>query len=330
MTTRHLVDPEIVLLLDEFPAFQFTPESLPQVRAMVAEMFMSMPDAPEYPDIDVAERSVPGPEGAPDVRVLVYTPKHAQRPLPALLWIHGGGFVIGSADADDLKVKQMVSQVGCAAVSVEYRLAPETPHPGPVEDCYAALKWLHANAAELGVDSSRIAIGGESAGGGLAATLGLLTRDRGEVPLAFQLLIYPMLDDRTVTAADPHPFVGEYIWTADSNRFGWTSLLGQEPGGEGVSPYAAAARAEDLAGLPATYISVGTLDLFLEEDMEYARRLIRAGVPTELHVYPGAYHGFPLVADAQVSRAYTRDFMNALQRALRAGDVPLKEREAVA
>jgi acetyl esterase/lipase len=171
------------------------------------------------------------------------------------------------------------------------------------------------NARDLGVDSNRLAIGGDSAGGGLAAGLALLTRDRGEVPLVLQLLIYPMLDDRTVTVADPHPYTGEYIWTADANRFGWTALLGQEPGGPDISPYAAAARAEKLEGLPPTYISVGTLDLFLEEDMEYARRLIRAGVPTELHVYPGAFHGFPMAADAQVTRAHTRDYLNALTRA---------------
>jgi triacylglycerol lipase len=187
-----------------------------------------------------------------------------------------------------------------------------------VEDCYAALKWLHANAGELGVDVGRIAIGGASAGGGLAACLGLLTRDRGEVPLAFQLLIYPMLDDRTVTHDDPHPHTGEFIWTHDSNHLGWASLLGQAPGSDGVSPYAAAARAESVAGLPPTFISVGSLDLFLEEDIEYARRLIRAAVPTELHIYPGAFHGFNMVPDAEVTQAYTRDSMGALKRALQA------------
>jgi acetyl esterase/lipase len=272
--------------------------------------------APDFPAISVSERYVPGPEGAPEVRVLVYQPTTASTPLPALLWIHGGGYVLGSADQDDLGVKNIVSTVGCAAVSVDYRLAPETPHPGPVEDCYAALKWLYTHAEELDVDPSRIAIGGGSAGGGLTAALALLTRDRGEVPLVLQLLIFPMLDDRTVTAADPHPYTGEFIWTHESNRFGWTSLLGQEPGGPDVSPYAAAARAEHLEGLPPTFINVGSLDLFLEENMEYARRLMRAGVPTELHVYPGAYHGFGMVPDAKVSQAAVRDELDALRRAL--------------
>lgn len=316
MTTKHLVDPEIVSMLDMFPRLHFTGESLPQIRALLKEMDAHTPVAvPEYPDVAVAERHVPGPQDAPDVRVLVYQPKNVSSPVPALLWIHGGGYVIGSADQADAQLKAIVSAIRCAAVSIDYRLAPETPHPGPVEDCYAALKWLHTNASELHVDRSRIAIGGDSAGGGLAAGLALLTRDRGEVPLVLELLIYPMLDDRTVTSADPHPYTGEYIWTADSNRFGWTALLGREPGGIGVSPYAAAARAEKLEGLPPTYISVGTLDLFLEEDMEYARRLIRAGVPTELHVYPGAFHGFPMVANAKVTQAHTRDYLNALERA---------------
>src|SRR5581483_5805547 len=182
--------------------------------------------------------------------------------------------------------------------------------------CYAALTWLFTHADELGVDTMRLAIGGASAGGGLAAALGLLTRDRGIVPLAFQLLIYPMLYDCTVTTTEPHPYTGEFIWTAQANRFGWRALLGQEPGGPDVSPYAAAARAESLAGLPPTFISVGALDLFLEEDLEYARRLMRAGVPTELHVYPGAYHGFNMVADARVTQAATRDEFTALKRVL--------------
>ncbi len=315
MTTRHLVDPELVASLDMFPALELTEETVVQVRAMMEEMSSQRPNLPAFPDISVSERFVPGPEGAPDVRVLVYLPTTARAPLPALLWIHGGGYVIGTADQEDLGVKSIVSAVGCAAVSVDYHLAPETPHPGPVEDCYAALHWLYTHAEELGVDTTHIAIGGASAGGGLAAGLALLTRDRGEVPLAFQLLIYPMLDDRTVTVAEPHPYTGEFIWTPEGNRFGWTALLGQEPGSPDISPYAAAARAEHLEGLPPTFISVGALDLFLEENLEYARRLMRAGVPTELHVYPGAFHGFDIAAGAKVTQSALRDRLGALARA---------------
>ncbi len=317
MTTRHLVDPELAPMLEMFPTFEFTPEALPAIRTNFAEMMaQAAAMAPDFPDIEVTERRIPGPAGAPDVRVLVYLPKSAPRPMPALLWIHGGGYIIGSPEGEDMGVKVIVSQVGCAAVSVDYRLAPETPHPGPVEDCYAALKWLYTHADELGVDDRRLAIGGGSAGGGLAAALGLLTRDRGEIPLAYQLLVYPMLDDRTVTTADPHPHTGEFVWTPQANRFGWASLLGREPGGADVSPYAAAARETNLAGLPPTYIGVGALDLFLDEDLDYARRLLRAGVPTELHVYPGAFHGFNLLPTAWMSQAHDQSFMAALRRAL--------------
>ncbi len=316
MTSRHLVDPELVEILDIFPSLTFTPESLALIRTSLKEMnAQTSTNLPDFSAISVNEHFVTGPQGAPDVRVLVYQPTERSTPLPALLWIHGGGYVIGSADQEDLGVKSIVSTVGCVAVSVDYRLAPETPHPGPVEDCYAALTWLYSHAEELGVDTTRIAISGASAGGGLAAGLALLTRDRGEVPLAFQLLIYPMIDDRTVTSTEPHPYTGEYIWTPDANRFGWTALLGQEPGGTDVSPYAAAARADHLEGLPPTFISVGSLDLFLEEDMEYARRLMRAGVPTELHVYPGAFHGFNMVTGAKVTQAFRRDQLDALARA---------------
>jgi acetyl esterase/lipase len=286
------------------------------MRAGSKEMLTRMAEhQPTFPDISVSERLVPGPEGSPEVRVQVYVPTNRSILRPALLWIHGGGYIMGSPEQEDLTVKNMVSAIGCVAVSVDYRLAPETCHPGPVEDCYAALKWLHTHASELRVDPTRIAIGGSSAGGGLAATLGLLARDRGDIPLTFQLLIAPMLDDRTCTLAEPHPYTGEFIWTREANRFGWTSLLGQEPGAPDVSPYAAAARAEQLEGLPPTFINVGGLDLFLEEDLEYARRLTRAGVPTEFHLYPGAYHGFRMVADAQVTQTAARDQLAALKRA---------------
>src|SRR5262249_40240850 len=154
--------------------------------------------------------------------------------------------------------------------------------PGSIEDCYAGLSWLFGHVAEFGVDPRRIGVMGESAGGGFAAALALLTRDRGEFKLAFQHLIYPMIDDRTCVVSDPHPFTGEFIWTASSNHFGWSALLGAPPGSEGISPYAAAARANNVAGLPPTFLSTATLDLFLEENIEYARRLMRAGVPVEL------------------------------------------------
>jgi acetyl esterase/lipase len=312
MTTRHLVDPELVALLDGIPASDLTLESLQRIRAMSAQAPTDLPVSSEF---TVSEHFIPGPEGAADVRVVVARPASAQEAIPALLWIHGGGYVMGTVDMNDPAVQSMVSVVGCAVAAVDYRLAPETAYPGAVEDCYAALKWLSTHADELHIDPTRIAIGGGSAGGGLAAGLALLARDRGEFSLVFQMLIAPMIDDRTCTEAQANPYTGEFIWTRQANRFGWTALLGGEPGGDDVSPYAAAARAEHLEGLPATFINVGAIDLFVEEDMEYARRLIRAGVPTELHVYPGAYHGFRMVSDAQVTQAAERDQLAALKRA---------------
>ena len=314
MTTRSLVDPELATILDQMPTVELTEEIVKQVRAM--DQTPKFPNLPMFPNIKVMEHFVPGPEGDPEVRILLYQPVKVEEPRSSLLWLHGGGYVMGSPEQEDLMVKNIVSAIGCMAVSVDYRLAPETRYPGAVEDCYAALKWLYTHASELGVDRARIATAGSSAGGGLAAALGLLTRDRGEIPLAFQLLIAPMLDDRTCTLTEPHPYTGEFIWTRQANHFGWTSLLGQEPGGLNISPYAAAARAERLEGLPSTFINVGALDLFLEEDLEFARRLTRAGVPTELHVYPGAYHGFRMVADAQVTQTAARDQLAALKRAL--------------
>jgi triacylglycerol lipase len=230
--------------------------------------------------------------------------------------MHGGGYVIGSPAADAPQHQELAAALPCCIVSVDYRLAPETPFPGAVEDCYAALTWLFAHAAVLGIDPLRVGVMGESAGGGLAAALALMARDRGQFSLAFQHLIYPMIDDRTCVVADPHPHVGAFIWTPHNNRFGWSALLGGAPGAAGVSPYAAAARAEDLSGLPPTFISTGALDLFLEEDLEYARRLTRAGVPVELHVYPGAFHAFDYDPSASVAAQARRDSRAALARAM--------------
>ncbi|WP_304186746.1 alpha/beta hydrolase [Phenylobacterium aquaticum] len=311
--SRHLVDPELLPLLDSIPPFELTEAVLPMMRSRPARF----PVAPE--DLERTEmttRQVPGPDGAPEVGVVIYRPKGATGPLPCIFHIHGGGYVTGSATGNEAAHRPMAAELGCCIVSVEYRLAPETRFPGAIEDCYAALGWVFAQAGELGVDPARVGIMGESAGGGLAAALALLVRDRADYSLAFQHLIYPMIDDRTCVTADPHPYAGEFVWTPQANQFGWASLLGAAPGGEGVSPYAAAARAERLDGLPPTYIATGSLDLFLEEDLAYAQRLLRAGVPVELHVYPGAFHGFQWAPEAGVSRIAARDTRAALARAM--------------
>jgi len=314
MKSRHLVDSELLGTLDTLPTIDLTVELLPVIRATGLPLQFEAP-APDA--ADVLRRKVPGPRGAPDVEVAIYTPRPRDASLPCIFHIHGGGYVTGSTAALEPIHRSLSVTINCCIVSVDYRLAPETRFPGAIEDCYAALSWLCKQAGELGVDSARIGVMGESAGGGLAAALALLARDRREHSLAFQHLIYPMLDDRTCVAKTPHPFAGEFLWTAHNNAFGWSALLGAAPGSANVSPYAAAARADDLSGLPPTFICTGALDLFLEEDMEYARRLMRQGVPVELHVYPGAYHAFDFLTNAAIAAAARRDSLAALRRFLK-------------
>jgi acetyl esterase/lipase len=295
--TRRLVAPELLPALELLPSVQFNEEFLRVVRGGLVDQRPKPPLSPEQQAVACEQRLVPGPEGAPPVRVLVYTPPQSAAPRPAFLHMHGGGYVLGAPELNDGSNRSLAAALGCVVVSVDYRLAPETRYPGSLEDCYAALRWLHAEAPALGIDCGRIAIGGESAGAGHAAALAILARRRGEVPLCLQLLDSPMLDDRTGSSSEPHPYCGEFIWSPQDNRFGWRSLLGMEPGGPEVPAEAAPARVADLAGLPPAFLFVGALDLFLEENLEYARRLIRAGVPTELHVMPGAFHGFGVAGD---------------------------------
>jgi acetyl esterase/lipase len=289
-------------------------------RMMDALAAAQMAKASPIEGVSTEDRKAPGPAGSPEVFVRIYQPTDRPATLPALLWIHGGGYVLGSVERDDLLAKHLARVGQCVVASVEYRLAPEHPFPAPVEDCYAALKWLSAHSTELGVNKTRIAIGGASAGGGLAAGLAVLARDRAEVQVAFQLLIYPMIDDRNVApAGETTP--DTFVWTRENNLMGWRAYLGREPGGVEVSPYAAAARATDLRGLPPAYIPVGDLDLFLDENITYAQRLLAAGVPTELHVYPGAFHGFNgFVPGAEVSRRFNADRDNVLKRMLHSAE----------
>jgi acetyl esterase/lipase len=311
MTSKHLVDPDLLPLIERMPGFRFSRDTLAATRTMMQAM---RPAAAPPADVDVSERRIAGPNGAPDVGVVITRPKAAGSGRPGILHIHGGGYIMGTAAMNVLTDAAYAMQLGATVVSVDYRLAPETPHPGPVEDCYAALAWLHAQAAELGVDRERIAVTGESAGGGLAAATVLLARDRAQYAVAFQHLVSPMLDDHTTTQSDASPHLGEFVWTRDANLFGWTALLGGAPGGVDVSPYAAPARMADLSRLPPTFLACGALDLFLEENLDYARRLMRAGVATEVHIYPGAPHGFMMLESARVSKDFARDSMTAMGR----------------
>ncbi len=305
-------------MLEAFPSAAITQETLAELRLSVLTP-LPFDYGGDTESVNLDTRDIPGPGDAPAVGVRIYRPSQGNSRRGCILYLHGGGFISGSAAMLDPLHRSLVAELDCVLVSADYRLAPETPFPGAIEDCYAALAWVHGNCDELGVDPTRIGVMGESAGGGLAAALALLARDRGEYKLVFQHLMYPMLDDRTCTSTDIPAHAGEFLWTRRSNDFGWSALLGHAPGAVDVSPYAAPARAVDLAGMPPTFLAIGALDLFLEEDIEYARRLLHAGVPVDLHVYAGAVHGFDLIPTTELARRARRESVAALARALSPG-----------
>lgn len=303
MDTTMLLHPEIRdgLAAIAFPAISV--ETLPSMRGF------AIPGPPlslavERTDVVISED--------PHVVVRVHRPRAAVGALPCLYSIHGGGYVLGSNDMDDARFDRWCQMYPCVGVSVEYRLAPETPYPGPLDDCYAGLRWTYDNAASLGIDRTRLGIGGISAGGGLSAALGLLARDRGEIPVSFQLLECPMLDDRQTTPSSQLDDLA--IWSRESNTFGWRSYLGDLYGGDEIDYHAAPARARDLSGLSPTFVAVGAVDGFRDEDIDFAMRLNQAGVPTELHVYPGLPHGHALFPGVPAVAQWERDLEDWLGR----------------
>jgi acetyl esterase/lipase len=304
------VDPELAVAVPLIPDFPFT--ELDRSRHALSELIAAFPV--DLSGVVIEDRLVPGPAGAPDVPVRIFTPQAAGSGWrPGVLDIHGGGFALGVVALDDGANAAIARDVGAVVVSVDYRLAPEHPFPAPAEDCYAALVWFAGHAAELGVDPTRIAVFGDSAGGGLAATTALLARDRGGPQLAMQVLIEPELDDRLDThsmrtGADT---VG---WNNQQAAHSWRYYLGGRP----ATPYAAPARMADLSGLPPTFLTVNELDCLRDEGLEYARRLLVAGVSTELHCWPGAFHGFAtLVPTARVAQRAGAVLHDALRRGLR-------------
>jgi acetyl esterase/lipase len=314
-----LVDPELRALAQQVTAgyAPYAPMDVEKLAARRAAMAgMAQPFAGEP---GVARRSIPVANGAPDVDLLVINARRGAR-RPMILHTHGGGFTSSSAAASVPNLQGLARTLDCVIVTVDYRNAPEARWNESLEETYAGLRWTHAQADELGGDPSRIALLGESGGGGHAALLAFAARDRGEVPVCFQALIYPMLDDRTGGARRLPPHLGGFGWNAEFNQFGWRCFLGCEPGTRDVPPAAVPARRTDLAGLPPTYLAAAALDLLVVEDLEYAQRLIEAGVPTELHVAPAAVHGFDLMApEAAVSRRFAAAKVDALRRAFREG-----------
>ncbi len=273
------------------------PEDIAAVRAQGLGVPVELGDAVERTDVEIP--------GDPPVKVRLHRPKGARAPLPAIVSLHLGGYVVGTYENEDARHDRLCPRFGYLGVAVEYRLAPESPYPGALEDAYRALKWVHDNADELGVERDRIGIIGASAGGGLGAVLALYARDKGEVAVAFQQLLYPMLDDRRRTPTSQWDVP---IWSPESNEIGWSSYLGPLYGTEEIPIYAAPARATDLSGLPPAYLCVGTLDLFCDEVIDYAQRLNQAGVPVELHVYPGGPHAFDVFGEVvELARRALRD-----------------------
>lgn len=302
------VAPELREALENAPQLTL-PEDLESAR--------NIPFMPPYQSehIRITNRTISGFNE--EISVKIYEPLHrSENLLPAVLWIHGGGYVLGHPDFDDRLCERFVLEVNCVVVSVDYRLAPEHPYPAAVEDCFATLIWLANTNNNLNIDVNRIAIAGSSAGGGLAAAVCLMTRDKGGPVVAYQMLLYPMIDDRNMTQSSYEITPHNAVWNRANNLAAWSMYLGEQNQGN-VSPYAAPSRALNLANLPPVYACVGELDLFRDETIDYVTRMTQAGVPVEFHLYPGCYHGFDALApDAEVSIRASKEYTTALRRAL--------------
>lgn len=308
------IDPEVAHAIHEHPPERYVAigEDPPLAREMTLASNLEMRAGLPPTEVTIEETTVPGPDC--EIPVVIYQPP-GPAPRGGLLWMHGGGYIVGLA-RDDARCIEFAEVVGCTVVSVDYRLAPEATYRESIADSFAALQWMVDNSDELGIDAGRIAIGGGSAGGGLTAGLALYNRDNQGPDLAFQLLIYPMIDDTHDTPSG-HEDTCPTVWNRDVSFKAWRMYLGDEYGADDVSPYAAAARAKDLTGLPPALVTVGTLDLFRDENIDYARRLMAAGVATDLQVYAGMFHGVEmLVLDAAASRRMRRGYLSGLRRAI--------------
>jgi acetyl esterase/lipase len=314
VTPVYAFDPELA----EVAALAVNPPPADAVaaREQAEGLMASLSLDVDVSDLDIEDREIPGPPGDSDVTVRVYAPKaRTAAAVPAILYIHGGGFFLGSIDTEHGGAARLAQELGVVVVSVEYRLAPEHPFPAGLEDCYAALEWLHRDADALGVDPARVAINGGSAGGGLAAGLALLARDRGGPAICFQYLGIPELDDRLDTPS-MRQFHNTPMWSRPAAEKSWEWYLGEAHGADDVSPYAAPARAADVAGLPPAYISTMEFDPLRDEGIHYALKLMAAGVSVELHSFPGTFHGSAMVTSAAVTMREAAERFVVLRRAL--------------
>ena len=309
------IDPELQSAFIESRSLDFEKVGVEPFR----EYFSSLVNSTELPsdsEVKVYNVNIKNPDTGKDLRLRIYEPINRNNNRPGIYWMHGGGFIFGVPEQDEAQSIRFAKEVGAVVVAVDYRLAPEYPYPAALNDSYAGLVWFAENANELGVDKSRIAVAGASAGGGLCASVALLARDRGGPLIAFQMPLYPMIDDRFITSASQEN-IDMRVWNNTSNRYAWHVYLGDLAQSNEVTPYMAPARATDLSGLPPTYTCVGTLDPFRDDTINYASRLAQAGVATELHLYPGAYHAFEIIApNTSYSKRVVDEYVYVLQKAL--------------
>lgn len=311
-------DPELQEIIPLLPTGAF--DDPVAARVFMMDVVGAMNAGLDFSALHTDDRTIVGLDGAPAVPVRVYVPKERQANIPGLLYIHGGGFTVGNLESEHGIAGELCRELGIVVVSVDYRLAPENPYPAGLNDCYAALLWMHANAAELDIDPSRIGICGQSAGGGLAAGLALMARDKQGPGICFQVLGIPELDDRLATPS-MQSFTDTPLWNRPSAVLSWQFYLGSiEPGSPDVPIYAAPARATDLSGLPPAYVTAMEFDPLRDEDILYALGMLQAGVPVELHTYPGTFHGSGIIPHAAVSQRYKQDVLGAIRRGLNVTD----------
>ena len=314
MNYRDRVHPDLLELYDSAPEME--PVDLPALIRKSLEDEYEIAGIPDNEGVEISEQYIEGKNGIEDIYIRIYKPEGKNELLPGLLWIHGGGYIGGFAMKDDGLCIRFVKEAKCVVVSVEYHLAPEYQYPIPLEDCYSALQWLYDNANEINADRTRIAIAGNSAGGGLTAGLSLLARDRGGPHIIFQMPLYPMIDDRCTTPSCIE-IQDRKAWFGECNKLAWSLYLG-DIDSKDVPSYAAPARAVDYSNLPATYTCIGDLDPFRDETIEYVARLSRAGVPVEFHLYSGCFHGFDVsVFRTDIGDHAQDEFVDALARGLR-------------
>ncbi|MEU8134825.1 alpha/beta hydrolase [Streptodolium elevatio] len=312
------IDPQLRALLPMLPRVDVADPAGFREAQRVRQAQLAAAAGP-LPGVTVADRTVPGVADGPDVPIRVYAPDRDPALRGVLVWFHGGGYVFGDIASSDRSCAALAVEADCVVVSVEYRLAPEDPYPAGLEDAHAALLWVAEHASEVvggGVDASRIAVGGVSAGAGLAAALALYVRDKGGPALVLQLLDNPMIDNHVGTVS-ANAFTDTPLWTGPQDRLAWSAYLGGLAGSPeaDVPPYAAPSRASELAGLPPAFVTANEFDPLRDEGIEYALRLLQAGVPVELHHRPGTFHGSNFLPGAEVSERAREDMYAAVRRA---------------